>query len=170
MRRAQTGLSFTLLEMTAVVTLLAIAVGIATMRVSGTADHARLEAAATQIGSVYRLTVCQAARSGRPRILSLDPHGCIVKEPVYRDGNWLWSPAPRIEWTGGVALANVYPFDGNNVPSQAAVPWEIIISPGAIDAAYGVVLKLPSGSEATYLLDGVIGVSTLHTEKEPPND
>ena len=156
--------AFTLLEVMAVVTLLAITVGIATVGASGLADEARVSTAVSQIGSVYRLAACEATRSGLPRLLELGRHGCVVKKPVYRDDLWIWSSAPQISLIRGITIVRVFPLQGEDATAPSDPPWEILISPGPKDTGYGLVLQLGNAIRARCVLDGLAGARVLEFE------
>jgi type II secretion system protein H len=158
---------FTLLELMLVAALLAIAVGVATLNVHGMTDQARLQVTASQIGAVYRLAMCEAARSGRPRVLTFDRHGCAVKKPVYNEGQWAWSLAPQFELVSGVSVVKVLEC-GSEHKHTTRSPRDVVITPGALNSDRCLELRLDSGSRGTVKLDGMTGmtqVRLVHDER-----
>ena len=151
---------FTLVELMAVATLLAMAVGVAALNVQGMSQQAQLQVAASQVGAVYRLATCEAARSGRPQILTFDRHGCAVKKPVYREGRWTWSLAPRFELVSKVRIVKALAC-GFEDKRAAGPPWEVAITPGALNSDLCLELALSNGVRGTVKLDGITGMTQV---------
>ena len=160
---------FTLLELLVVAALLTVAVGVATLNLHGMSDQARLQAAATQVGAVYRLAVCEAARSDRPRVLQFDRCACMVGKPAHREGVWIWSFAPRIELVSKVRILKVSTWDAANATAAVEPPWNVIIAPGLSTTDLYLELMLDNGSRGAASLDGITGAAKLrllHDERE----
>lgn len=98
--------SFTLLELLAVVTLMSVAVGFATLRLDGLGDTGRLRGAAGQIASILRLTQAVARTSGEPRLVEYvqDDASLIVHAPTRTDDSWQWSTGQPYPLAGGVRI------------------------------------------------------------------
>ena len=143
-RHATVRRGFSLLELAAVVTLLAIVVGIATVSLGGVSAVSRLQAAASQVGAVYRLAQLDAARSGLPRMLRVTSRTIGMAKPVHRDGEWVWSPTHKITLVRDVEIRGMVSLGESSDRTSNDPPWSYVLRPGQ---AFGVVqLELASSN------------------------
>lgn len=119
-------IAFTLIELMAVTVLLVGAVGWATLSMQGLGDNGRIEVAAEQIVSAYRLAALQSRGSGLPAALHCDAAACTVRKPRHVDDEWQWVDEARFEWRESIALQRVTgPATTKQPPASA--PWTIAV-------------------------------------------
>ncbi len=146
--------SVTLIELMAVVTLLALAVGVTTVQAHGVSERAQLRSAATQIESVYRLALTEAVRSGKPRRLVFQQHSVAVHKPMLVEGVWTWSRGSRFRLVRKVRIVSVMPWpsDARIVSSDDA--WPVLLRSGSKMQMYRVELALGRDYRASLYMDG----------------
>ena len=166
MSRAARRAAFTLLELVAVITLLALTVGVSTIGLAGLSDEGKLEAAASQIGAVVRIASCAATRSGKPRMLQFDHRGYVVKKPVRRDGQWAWSSAPRTDLVSRVRITNVFPSSEGPDTRRSGPPWMMVVHPGALHCRRGFQLELANGKQGIVGIDGLTAIARIELVTE----
>jgi prepilin-type N-terminal cleavage/methylation domain-containing protein len=148
---------FTLLELTAVVTLMAVAVAMVTINAQGLSDDARLRAAASQIASVVGLAETQATASGMPRLLVPCTEGVVVHEPVCIEGRWEWSPGVTVRLPEKV---NAFPVSDRN--GRRSMDWSppagLVIRPGTSWEEWEFQLMLSNGAERNVTVNALTGI------------
>jgi general secretion pathway protein H len=91
MRAARAGApgaaGFTLIELVAVILIIAIATGLASVAMTGGFDGIRLRSASSDIAAQLRFTRAQAIATGRRQDFSIDPHAHTWKAPKQRHGS-----------------------------------------------------------------------------------
>ena len=147
----------TLLELLIVLTLMTVTIGIATLGVGGMTDQARIYAAATRIGTAYRLAASDAARSGLPRMLQLDSKNCRVARPVWREDGWTWSSGSSFEMPSNVRLVGVMRAAVANEGLFAEPPWLIAVPPGVRNVPYTFVLRMGDRVQGLAVIDALTG-------------
>ena len=98
--------AFSLLELMVATTLMAMAIGIATVNGAGMSEAARTGAAARKIGAVYRMAMAGAARSGFPHRVVLGERSCEIWRPEKKEGDWRWRTVLHEEYGEGVGLSS----------------------------------------------------------------
>jgi len=83
---AQRAAGFTLIEMVAVVLIIAIATGLAAVTMTGGLDGMRLRSASSDIAAQLRYTRVQAMATGRQQRFVIDPHAHTWEAPKRRHG------------------------------------------------------------------------------------
>ncbi|MGD2109476.1 MAG: prepilin-type N-terminal cleavage/methylation domain-containing protein [Phycisphaerae bacterium] len=154
----------TLLELVIVMTLMALAVGVSTIGLPGLSDQGRLESAAAQLGNVIRLASCTATRSGLPRMLAFDDHGCTVKKPVRRDGTWAWSSGSRIDLIPKVRITGVSDDGADRDRRAPQPPWMVLVQPGTRHVRHVFTLELSNGKRAAARTDALTGLAQVELE------
>jgi len=153
--------AFTLVELMVVATLLALAVGVATVNFHGMSDAARLSAAATQIGSLYRVASSSAKRSGLPRMLRFGSHECLLAQSVRQEGEWTWSEGAAIALVSRVGIVDVRSGTPDEKTTSDGPPWLVMLTPGGIQNDLVLFLALPSGARGRLQVDGYTGFEEL---------
>ena len=153
---------FSLLELAVVVTLMTVLVGVSTLSARGMTELSRIEAAGMRIGSLHRLVVIEANRSHRPRLVTIEPLGCVIAKPVLRDGAWTWLAAPPIRWPESVRVVSVTPEGGEVIAAIDTGSWRIPVAPGHGHPSYRIRLRTSGGAHAVVTLDG--STSVVRTE------
>lgn len=91
MRAARAGApraaGFTLIELVAVILIIAIATGLASVAMTGGFDGIRLRSASSDIAAQLRFTRAQALATGKRQDFSIDPHAHTWKAPKDRHGS-----------------------------------------------------------------------------------
>ena len=91
MRAARAGAlraaGFTLIELVAVILIIAIATGLATVAMTGGFDGIRLRSASSEVAAQLRFTRAQALATGKRQDFSIDPHAHTWKAPKDRHGS-----------------------------------------------------------------------------------
>jgi len=139
--------AFTLVELTVVMVLMTLAIGLATLGMRGLSDRGRIDAAAAQLGSAMRLAEIQSARSGVPQVLAFDSHGWTLRQPQWRDDRWAWSESSRLELVRKVAVRRIF-MGGVADSAHVDAPWLVTITPGARDTNVVFEVQLASGPGA----------------------
>lgn len=152
---------FTLLELLVVLTLMTVTIGIATISVGGMTDQARIYAAATRIGTAYRLAAFDSARSGLPHMLQLDRKNCRVAQPVWREEAWSWSSGPSFEMPGKVRLVGVKRTATTDEELMIEPPWQIAVPPGVRNVPYAFVLRVGNRVQGLAVIDALTGTPTV---------
>ena len=83
--------AFTLIELTVVATLLAIAVASVALHSGDITTRGRLRAAAGLLASAHRLARIEAIGSGHPRRLVFEAARIVLQQPVLQARRWQWS-------------------------------------------------------------------------------
>ena len=156
--------SFTLLELIVVVTLLTIAVGFATVNLRGFSDRARLHAAATQIGSFYRVARLSALRSGMPCVLRFNRRECTLATPNEQEGQWVWSDESQITLVGKVGIVDVQTTWLEDEREAGDSPWRVMLIPGDMNRDFQVSIVTSSGVRASVYVDGYTGAEEVQPE------
>jgi len=156
----------TLIELMAVVTLIALAVGMVILSVNGLSENARLQAAATQIGALYRIALCEAMRTGQPRILAVDRTYCSVQKPTYEDAGWRWSTGPSIRLASGVRVSKVQPDGGSPGNRSGTGPSYVAVRPSLSNVDLRVELSTSAGRRATAVIDAVTGSAQVTVDSD----
>lgn len=99
--------AFTLVELCAVVTILAIATGLATVGLRGATDNGRLQSAADQLTAQLHAAHLFALTARLPVGLNCSRSGCQLRKPVHRDGRWEWHVGSLAPLPSGISLVNV---------------------------------------------------------------
>jgi prepilin-type N-terminal cleavage/methylation domain-containing protein len=158
----RTGL--TLIELMAVVTLLAVAVGVATLNMHGISEEARLLAAAEQIASCCRLAAIEADRTGRPHVMVLNEGRCAMKRPRLVDGSWRWEMAGEFELGSKV---RILPGQSPELATDSTSGrWQFPVPPGD-PGSLMVRLRLESGAAAAADIRCSLGTVQLRPERNP---
>lgn len=152
--RQKTG--FTMIEMMAVVVIMAIAVGAATLEVHGVADQVRIRMAADQVQSIYRLALADATRSGLPRTLVFEKHGCAIRMPKLVEGQWRSVKSATFALANGVELTGIYDQENRPVTPSDDPPWTITASPSILDRTYVIGLACGKSVRGLLTLDGYV--------------
>ena len=91
MRAARAGApraaGFTLIELVAVILIIAIATGLASVAMTGGFDGIRLRSASSEVAAQLRFTRAQALATGKRQDFSIDPHAHTWKAPKDRHGS-----------------------------------------------------------------------------------
>jgi general secretion pathway protein H len=91
MRAARAGATraagFTLIELVAVIMIIAIATGLASVAMTGGFDGIRLRSASSEVAAQLRFTRAQALATGKRQDFSIDPHAHTWKAPKDRHGS-----------------------------------------------------------------------------------
>jgi len=91
MRAARAGApraaGFTLIELVAVILIIAIATGLASVAMTGGFDGIRLRSASSDIAAQLRFTRAQALATGKRQDFSIDPHAHTWRAPKDRHGS-----------------------------------------------------------------------------------
>ncbi len=153
---------FTLLELAVVVTLMTVLVGVSTLSARGMTELSRVEAAGMRIGSLHRLALIEANRSHLPRLVTIEPHGCVISKPVLRDDAWTWLAAPPFRWPDGVRVVSVTPDGGEVIAATETGSWRLPIAPGHGHPSYRIEVRTSGGTHAVVSLDG--STSAVRTE------
>ena len=153
--------AFTLVELMVVTVILTIATGLVTVQVHGLTGPARLQAAAIQIGALFRLALLEASRSGLPRVLRLDHREGAVLKPVYVEGQWTWSDGVSILFVSKVKVVGVAPTVTTEHERSAQAPWRIVLAPGGMNPGYRIDLRHRNGLSGIVRIDGRTGVEEL---------
>lgn len=125
LRRRRAG-AFTLIELMAVTVLLVGAVGWATLSMQGLGDNGKIEAAAEQIVSAYRLAALQARGAGLPAALHCDATSCTVRKPRCVEDEWQLVDGAKFALHGDVELQSVTgPLAAEQAPTSAS--WMIAV-------------------------------------------
>jgi Tfp pilus assembly protein FimT len=95
--------SLTLVELMAVTTLMALAVGMVVIRFDGWTAASRLDSAGAVIQSAVRLAVTEARITGQPRSVIYSGHGLTVHRPHQYAGIWRWDAGA----TFGIGAAEI---------------------------------------------------------------
>ena len=151
---------FTLLELMAVVTCLAILVGVTTLGMQSVTDDARIHTSAVKLASGYRLAVTEASQTGRPRLMEIESKGFRIRKPMHRDDAWQWSLPPRIELSDGVRVLGAAWVDDPNDLTSAEGPWRLTIAPDVQTHNLWLVLALRD-IKRVVAIDGRLGSVTV---------
>ena len=91
MRAARAGApraaGFTLIELVAVILIIAIATGLASVAMTGGFDGIRLRSASSEVAAQLRFTRAQALATGKRQDFSIDPHAHTWRAPKDRHGS-----------------------------------------------------------------------------------
>ena len=137
--------SFTLLELLAVIAILAMAVGLATIQLPGLAHQAAFEDTAVCIVQTLRLAKADADRSGLPRVVRLSNDRLVIRKPVRGATGWTWKNVGPLQ-TGRASIEGCRRAD-ESVPVKDP-PWEVSVRPGTANAQYLLTLRSSNGQSA----------------------
>lgn len=163
--KARSFRGFTLVELLAVVVILAVTTAVVTVRLDGFTARGRLNSAARQIGAIYRLARAQALASGRPALLEyvLNSNRIRLLRPAL-DGE-------RVRWRGGdgfslgervVIREVVKPFSGRQHAEPASRDSALcFINTGGLGPDHVVVLSTGNTHRATVTVHGLTGQESL---------
>ena len=84
--RASRANGFTLIEMVAVILIIAIATGLAAATMTGGLDGMRLRSASSEVAAQLRFTRAQALATGKPQRFAIDPRGHTWQAPKNHHG------------------------------------------------------------------------------------
>lgn len=163
--RAQPRISFTLIELMVVVTLITIAIGWATVDLQGVSERTRLRAAATQIGAVHRMAAMAASTSSLPRRMRWDSRSCRVAKPVFKNGEWAWGSEVRFDLVDRVRIRSVGAKPQRKAKTPTGPPWEFVIAPGDTSMTYDFALATTRGVGGAVRVDMFRGVESLQLAK-----
>ena len=158
-RFASSARAFTLIELLAVITLVAIAVGIVTLRLDSFSEQGRIRAASRQIGTLIRLTQTDARTSGRSVILRYEigePTVAVLRPRVEHD-EVIWVRRPGIDLTGSVTIAAVAGTSTKEKPDVDMDHVDVRIPPHGLFHSHRVWLALSEYRQAEVRVDGVTG-------------
>jgi prepilin-type N-terminal cleavage/methylation domain-containing protein len=157
--------AFTLLELMVVLALMALTVGVTTVGMAGASDEARLLSAFDRIFASHHLARCEAAYSGRPRLLQIEATSVTVRKPIIEEGRFVWSTPPGISVGSGVRVLKVA-LSNSRTRYKTAGPWSLVVSPGSDVAAYSLTIELGTRLRASSLL----GAEAYNVSFEKVND
>lgn len=138
-------IAFTLLELLAVITFLAVAIGITTANGHSLSVSGRLIHAGDMIITAHRLALFEAMHSGKPRRLLFHTNRLELAKPVLEEKNWKWSVSGDIRLPETVRIESV-----GAKPAEDAAPFPlqlrgITIAPETRFARYYVILHSGCG-------------------------
>jgi prepilin-type N-terminal cleavage/methylation domain-containing protein len=141
--------AFTLVELMAVVTLLAIAVGVATVGLRDLSDEEKLSAAAGQLAAIVKASHVHTMTSGRPAALECAKDGCRMRRAMFRDGQWRWESGNLFALDSGVRIAPAS-LGGTLGDSfrQEESTWTLPIRSADWTSSYDFQLSVPNGRRA----------------------
>ena len=155
MRRA-----YSLLELMAVVAVIALCVGIGVVNMQGVSDAGKLQAAADQIAAAYRLALVESTRSGRPIQLAMTRTSCAIRKPILSDGEWQWAAGAKFDVPDSLVIARV---DSTALNDRELVR-QVCITPDNWAQQVEVELQAVSGSRLVARI-GANGISPSATKK-----
>lgn len=138
----------------AVVTILAIGVSVTTVHMQGVSARVRARAAASQIESVYRTAMSDAARQGLSRMLTFDRRGCSVHKPTFVEGRWQWSGGARMTLVHKVEILEVTENDAASRTNGRRDVWRVLVSEGSEGNSVEFLLACGTDTRARLRLDG----------------
>ncbi len=154
MRRSRTGRAFTLIEITVVVTIMALLLGVVTLGAQALDDEARVQSAMSQLGSLHRLAVVEANRTGRPHLIQLSPHGLSMSRPVFVEGAWRWVEVVAIRFPRRVSVTSVSAPERMDGGRDTDGHWLLPIAPGRSHPSYDIVFVASAGPDMSVTLNG----------------
>lgn len=150
----------TLVEVLVVVTILAMAAGIAFLSVGDAAKKHRLRAAADQVVSTWRFARDRARFSGLPTRVVLYEERMTLARPVQRDGAWIWGQPSDVAIHPGVSIAGVSAeLERNNTTlHRSELPWTHVIR-GSAGGTHAFMLTSRGSLSATLVIDDMMSNS-----------
>lgn len=132
----------TLLELLAVTTLLAIAVGFATLDLAGFQNTAQLRAAESTVKAAYAFAEMEASRSGMPCVIDFWANALAWRKPIFLENEWTWSTPARIALPDRVRITGVSLAGSNAEVDRHGDHWRISVRPMDLGTGYRVYLKV----------------------------
>ncbi len=166
MKRSAANRGFTLTELMAVLTLAAIGISVVTVNTHTLSDAARFRSVASQIGSVYRLALYEAMRTGLPRSIVLQPGRCAVQKPVFNEGIWTWSEPAIFDFAPGVKLVDVRQGSASSRQPQDRGSWHVLVRPGFSNRDIELRLRTPAGGNTVALIDAISGTGSFRESSD----
>ena len=133
--------AFTLVEVCAVITILAIATGLATVGLRGATDNGKLQSAADRLTAQLHAAQLFALTARLPVGLNCSGSGCQVRKPVHRDGRWEWQVGSLATLPSGISLVSVQAV-GAPPQSRDEGSWSISIRPDFWTSRFRFILAM----------------------------
>jgi len=170
--------AFTLIEIMVVITLLAIAVGGATLQLDGVTTRGRLRSAALLIEGYHRLARIEVISSGQPRrlVFGRNTSRCLLQRSEHDGLLWTWSTGLRFELPRGVRVARVMVPNTESSELESirvhadgtATPYACVLSVGQLALAVVIDGIAGTGRHVEIVDPNVIDVVTLFTPEPSP--
>ncbi len=157
--------AFTLLELMAVVTVITVAIGYATVNLHGLSDQARLRSVSTQIGACYRLAALTADRTGLPTKMRLTDGACTLLKPVKNERKWSWSKGAAFRLDNRIGIGSIKAIGERARSNKSYEESGIVVSPGALGMGYAIALSSRNGARGRLIIDGLTGVERLRFDE-----
>ena len=150
--------SFTLIELVVVAAVMALAVGLAAVRLDGVSQRGRLQAAVRQVAAIHSLAQLEAVSSGQPRSVVYQigaGHGTILR-PELVAGEWAWQAGAPMALGHRVTVAGVAMEGPAHVASALNETCSLRLRSDGCSASY-VVIVTTGAQPAAAVIDGVTG-------------
>lgn len=155
MRRHPLPSGFTLLEVLIATALMAAAVGMATLGMTGLSAESRLRSAGDQLAATYSLAQTLATRTGMVVRMECWERVCRLRRLEQMDGAWTWSAGQDFSFPSGIRVSEWRP--SNTDSSTLARPPSVAVAPGYVGESCEAILEGPGGLAAQVRIDGVTG-------------
>lgn len=156
MRRMRGG--FSLIELTAVLLILAIAAAAVALHVAGPTGEAALDRAAVRVADFDRVTRTAARNQGRPMRIVIDP----TLNRLERTDAQGRPAGAAASLPGRVRLSDVMVLGGGTARAQSSV----LCSSRGLTPTYAVQLEVPEGRSRWLVFAGLSGQVTETQDRE----
>lgn len=151
--------AFTLIELLAVMTLVAVIAGAVTVNLDGFTERGRLRSAAHQIAAIDRLARIEAVSAGEPRRMVYESQSsrCLIQRPFFDGHGWRWSDGQVLNFATRLSLDRLVVND-HSLGAGPAEVGAIRIRADGTSPTYACVLST-GGMAVAVVIDGVTGAA-----------